>query len=531
MNSKLSLSTIMKIVNIVFLIVIQNFILDCGMGIFAVSLIVYYLLYSILYGSLQTGIAKMVSVRNNKGMGEQSKHIVKPALAYVVITGIPVILFGTFALEDVAIKFLGMVYPVPVIQILLVTMVLTGITDVLCGYHAGNGNVLVVNISNLLRCILPVGFSIVILRMFHSYGSNVAALLKKSIIKDAYMAMGMAGTYLASTVCVFLVVVFFTIKSRLHFSHSNEVHTTVRRASANGFCTIHVKLMLNNVFVPLAVFIAVITYVHGINKAGLAIQDAYANMGILAGKLMLPIILIMIIFSEYIAREKYRLRIDYRKDEIKIMTIRTQYMIKNTIFMLLPPMIALAFLSQPIAKVVFTGQDSLSAKYMEYGASILLLGGVVYTLSAIVKSFDKEGLVWALQGGALIVQILFLSIGFSKGTGNSMLILSSFYFSLSLLLIIFLALICKVVRLDILDILLKIGKYGVAGIITMILFMILSKFIAMNIFLLFLSIFFGYLLYYLTLIALHGISKKDEATLKRTLNYYPVHFLRSRLRL
>lgn len=531
MNSKLSLSTIMKIVNILFLIVLQNVILDCGMGIFAVSLSVYYLLYSVLYGSLQNGISKMVSVRNNKGMGEHTKHIVKPALAYVVITGILVIVFATFALEGMADKFLGMVYPVPVIQILFVVMILTGITDVLCGYHTGNGNVLVTNIVDLLKCILPIGFSFFILRMFDSYGSNVSALLKNSIIKDAYMAMGIAGVYLITSVIVFFVVVFFTIKSRLQSARGNEVHATGRRASANGFFAMHVKLMLNNIFLPLSVFVSVVTYVKGVAKAGLAIQDAYTNMGILSGKLLLPIMLIMIIFSEYIAREKYRLRIDYRKDEIKIMTVRAQYMIKNSIFMLLPPMIALAFLSDPIAKVIFTGQDSLSAKYLEYGAAILLLGGLLFAVNAILKSFDREGFVWAMQGAALISQILFLTIGFSKGTGNSMLILYSFYFSYGLLLVVFLGMICKIIRLDILDILLKIGKYGVAGIITMILFMILSKFIVMNVFLLFLSVFFGYLLYYLTLLALHGISKKDEATLKRTLNYYPVHFLRSRLRL
>ena len=43
--------------------------------------------------------------------------------------------------------------------------------------------------------------------------------------------------------------------------------------------------------------------------------------------------------------------------------------------------------------------------------------------------------------------------------------------------------------------------------------------------------FLGYLLYYLTLLALKAINKKDEMALKRTLNYYPVVFLRSRLRL
>ena len=151
MNSKLSLSTIVKIVNIIFLMILQNYILDCGMGIFGVSFLVFYFLYSVLYGSLQSGIAKMVSIRNQKGVGEHSKHIVKPALAYVVFSSMVVAVFVAFCLNGLAGKLLGMVYPVPVIQILCVVMILAGVTDVLCGYHTGNGNGLVANIVDLLK--------------------------------------------------------------------------------------------------------------------------------------------------------------------------------------------------------------------------------------------------------------------------------------------------------------------------------------------------------------------------------------------
>ena len=162
---------------------------------------------------------------------------------------------------------------------------------------------------------------------------------------------------------------------------------------------------------------------------------------------------------------------------------------------------------------------------------MLLLIGLVYATSNIIKAFEKEVMVWIVQGGSLIAQVIFLLIGFSGVKGDSMMIIYSFYFYYAIQLILFMVLILQQVRLDFFDILMKLGKYGVAGIVMMILFMILDKFITMNIFLFLLSIFFGYLLYYLTLIALHGISKKDEAALKKTLNYYPVHFLRSRLRL
>ena len=87
MNTKMSMGALTKIVNIIFLIVLQNFVLDSAMGFFAVPLLLYYVVYTAFFNSLQDGIAKMVSIRNNKGINGNSKRIVKPALGYVVVFG------------------------------------------------------------------------------------------------------------------------------------------------------------------------------------------------------------------------------------------------------------------------------------------------------------------------------------------------------------------------------------------------------------------------------------------------------------
>ena len=88
MNTKLSISNIMKIVNILFLIVLENFILDCGMGFFSVSFLLLAMVYQLFTGGLQSSVSKMVSIRNGKGMGGNSRLILKPAIIYMIIIGI-----------------------------------------------------------------------------------------------------------------------------------------------------------------------------------------------------------------------------------------------------------------------------------------------------------------------------------------------------------------------------------------------------------------------------------------------------------
>ena len=75
MNVKISFGSIMKIANIIFLIVLENIVLDCGMGFFAVSLLVYMVFYMIFFDGLQNGISKMVTIRNSKGIHGNSKRI------------------------------------------------------------------------------------------------------------------------------------------------------------------------------------------------------------------------------------------------------------------------------------------------------------------------------------------------------------------------------------------------------------------------------------------------------------------------
>lgn len=532
MNAKISFGSLTKLINIVFLIVLENFVLDGAMGLFSVPLVLYYVIYTIFFSSLQAGIAKMVSIRNNKGINGNAKRIVKPALSYVVIAGALITGIVYLIMETSAVSLFKVTYPVPVILILCMVLILNGITDVLCGYHIGNGNGGVANIINVLKMIFPIVFSVFVIRSFSGYGEKISALLKNAVVVDAYAAMGIATVYAMTAVLMCLVVVVLTIYTRKYSKIEKSVRgIDSRRSVAGGFLTVNSRIMMNHIFWVLSIGVCTILYLKSVMKTELSIADAYTNIGVLFTRVLLPVLLVMIIFAEYIAKEKHRLHIDYRKDEYKTMVVRTQYMIKNTLFMLLPPTMILVFLAGSIAKEFYNGQVVLASKYLHNGGCILLLAGLSYALCSIMSAFDKEKTVWVIQGGSLIAQIIFLLIGFSKSNADSMMILYSFYLYFGIQICAFFVLVYTTVRLDLLDIMLKLGKYGVAGIIMMILYIILEKFVSMNIFLVFLSVFLGYLLYYLTLIALHGISKKDEAALKRTLNYYPVHFLRSRLRL
>lgn len=522
----------MKIVNILFLIVLENFVLDCGMGFLGTSFLLMAVVYTILFGGLQTGISKMVSIRNSKGLNSNASRILKPALIYVFVVGIALFLLSFFSADSVCVGLWRTSFPSSVIQVMFLILLINGFIDVICGYQNGNGNAVILNMANLFRMILPIPIVFFMLPSFTKYGKKVAALLQNNSATSAYMALSVACVYLLTSILVLLIVLLLCVRMRMP-SHDGKNMRTMdsKRMMYGGIFSSSFKISIHQLFPILSVLAALLIYLHMAGKYSITVENTFINIGIMFAKILLPAAFILSIFGEYITKEKYRLHIDYKKGDPKTALIRSQYMIKNSFFMLLPPSIILTFLADPLVKVFFSGQYNLSAKVLQAGGFLILLAGGVHALNAIMKASDMELPALGIQILSFIVQVLYLFLALNGSNAGSIYIIYSFYLYFGIQLVLNFMFLYRSMRFDLMDILMKLGKYGAASIVMMVLFIILDKFVMMNVLLILLSMFLGYLLYYLTLLALKAISKKDEMALKRTLNYYPVAFLRSRLRL
>ena len=522
----------MKIVNILFLIILENFVLDCGMGFLSASFLLMAVFYTILFGGLQTGISKLVSIRNSKGLNSNGSRILKPALIYVIIIGVLLFMLSFFVADAFCIGLWRTSFPGSVIKVMFLLMLINGVIDVICGYQNGNGNAVIMNIANLLRMILPVPIVFFILPIFTKYGEKVSALLQNTSATSAYMALGVSCVYLLASMIILLAVLLLCIRMRMpHHGGRNMRTMDSKRMMYGGIFSSSFKISMYQIFPLLSIVAVVFFYLSLAGKYDIPVESTFINIGILFVKLLLPEAFILFVFSEYITREKYRLHMDYKKGDPKTALIRSQYMIKNSFFMLLPPSVILTFLADPLVKVFFSGQYNYSAKVLQAGGFLVLFAGVVHALNAIMKSSNMELPAFGMQFLAFAIQTVYLIFSLNQSGADSMNIVYSFYVYYGVQLIFDFMCLYRNVRFDLMDILMKLGKYGAASIVMMVLFIILDKFVMMNVFLFLLSVFFGYLLYYLTLIALKAVNKKDEMALKRTLNYYPVAFLRSRLRL
>lgn len=532
MKTKASFAGIMRLVNIVFLIVLENFALDNGMGYYGIAVLIYSLMYMILMGSMHASISKMVNARNNRGLVNSSAKLLRVGISYSFVAGVIVSIFSYLFAEKIMQSMFGNAYAGPTVHIFAFVFLINAMIDVITGYFIGKGNALLNNLSQLLKTFLPIIISLIVVRFMKSYGKNVAGLLKNKLFENAYTSMGIAITYGVALFVVLIVVVLIAIRNREHIVEQKAIRGVDSKRSVFGyFLELSFKILFNQIFPLLTITLSAVLYLSIAYKAGVSPSSSFANLGILFAKVLLPLCFVLTIFDEYVNREKIRMHIDYRKDDYKIVCMRGQYMIKNTFFLLLPPTLVLAFLADPFVKVFYTGNYNLSAAILQKAGFLLLFAGLAYVIISILKAVENELVAFIIQVISFVVQFIFLIVMLNKSQGSSQVVLYSFYIYFLIQIVLGFMVLYKSIRMDLTEMLVKIGKYGIASVVTMIVFIMLDRFVMMNVFLMILSIVFGYLIYYLTIIALRGISKKDVQALKRTVNYFPVMFLTSRLHL
>ena len=532
MKVNMSFSKITSVINIVFLIILENFAMDLGMGYFGISLLFMYLLYELLAGGVSSSIVKMVSARVGRDDTNGAARVFKAGLIYNLIVGGLVILFGFLFGNPIFHALSGSSYFGPVLIVLSFVFLVDGFLNVMTAYYSGTKNDALNFLIRILKTVLPIPVSFLILKVVSGYGRDVAALLKNPAVENAYFAIGISFTYLLAFLIVFLVAVFIMLKNHELFSVSGHQYGMDSKFHMIlNFMAVSVRYSIRNIITLLALTFSILLYMALSLRHSGSSAAAVTTAGILFTRVLLPFYLLATLFSEYCGRERNRLHMDFLKGENRIACTRCQHMIKNTFFLFLPVAVACTFLSEPIVKVFYTGKYSASSVLLKKSGFLILCVGLCMTVIYILKGLTKERTALSLQFAGLAAQMISMFFLYRHFDGKAECIIFSFYIYYLVQIIPGFAIIFHEVRMNLLELLIKIGKYLLAALITTVLYVVLDRFIMMNVFLMILTFVMGYLVYYLTVIAVRGISKTDVQALKNTLAYLPVSFLTSRLHL
>lgn len=510
-----------RLLYLIFWMIVGYIAGDAGAGFYYVAMIICQFVFLIFMGGLKETVAKMTAARVSKGFHNNAGKVFRMglfiAILFGAITGFAFLVFGRSIME----LLYGYTLPASVLGFFGIYYILVAINSCLMGYHQGMGFVGFCMIGEIVEGLLLVILSPFIVGKLYTYGTRVSALLKEPLYANLNGAIGGVLTQCIGICVSSLIVIVGIILVRKNSKVESEVRGVNNR---KGFFKIYLKSsmrLLEEAAIPVLMLLSMAVI---FTKAGASllidIKELFTGIGVFAGKFLIVMLAPFVIFLEYVNRERRKIKADFNKEEHKNIKIRAGYLIKNTLYLMLPVCATAITLAKPIVMIFFGGRMSVGVTMVRLGGIIIILAALSYASKAVLKAVELHlyGAISALAGYAAMLVFLLPSV--SSGLNINLLVYSIIIYYL-VQAVVSCLLVYRMVDVFVIDIGMKAAKVFIATILLIVAEAILDKFIVMNIVFLLLTLMVAYTLYFVALGVLRGINAKDVKSLKGTLSYYP----------
>lgn len=231
---------------------------------------------------------------------------------------------------------------------------------------------------------------------------------------------------------------------------------------------------------------------------------------------------VLIIFKDYITKQKKFLHQDFKQEEYKSLIFRFNYLLANTLFIILPIMLSILVFSNNLATNIFKVEDEALAGIIRIAGVLVLFIGVDLFFKITLESINGSKVAFLGDiAGFLATMFYLIAIGKNELTITKILI--ALVLNYSILLIIHGYFSIKYVGLRLNDLLSKIIKISISAAVMLVVEIIFNKLFNMNLLILLIAIVISYVFYFAVIVAIKTYSHKDVNTLEGTISYYPVN--------
>ncbi len=516
-----------RIFNIAFWLILAYLAGDVGMGFYFTAFVVFYLLSSVMTEGTKQAVARMVTVRRSKGLHHNSRLVFKYAFLLSLLYGGLCAFVLWFFSGSFFESLIGYRLPESVLAVFGLYFVIYNVKSVIYGYFMGKGDTLVCIAAELIRCLILVSLGPVLIIRMYGYGIKVSALLGNPLYANLNGAIGAVITQaIGAVVCIIVII----IGDRIAGMVDREVYNSVKGVDNGRSITLSLikadaLYLVSKGLFSVVLFAACVIYLRFAHATGTDVKEAFLMLGAFAGK-FLPIIgFVMIFYTEYNERECKKIRQDVSSEEHKTANLRIEYLIKNTIYMLLPIALFVIIMAGPIAAILYSGRISYGAVLIRRGGILILFIGLSVMCKGILTSIRINLLSFAGPLLGLIVVLGSLIVMCASGNADALNIVNALILGYLTDSLISFLIVCRYVGPDLIDIGFKCGKIAAGALIYAGIIAILDNFIVMNIIYVIIALIIAYGGYIVTIAVLKGIDRRDINSLKGTLMYYPTFFI------
>ena len=514
-----------RILNLIFIMIVGYLAGDCGMGFYFVTFILFQTLYILGVGGLKETVARMVDVRRKKGFHDNAQKIFRMGLFVALFIGAAVGLAFWFLGGSIMQTVYGYALPSSILMFFGIYYVLSAVNEVLAGYYQGMGNVGYCLISEIAESVVLMVAAPILIKKMYVYGNKVSALLKNPLYSNLN---GSIGAVIAKCIAmaVGLVIIIVGIASVLRFGRDDyEVKgVDTKRSFVKTYVKTMISILEDKFIISLTLLVMTAVFVRAGIGLGANIKELFTCVGVFAGKYLVVLAFPFIIFMDYVDKEKRKLRADYSRDEHKTIRIRAGYLMKNSLYIMIPVCATVITLAKPIVMIFFDGKMSMGVTLVRSGGIVLLLAAISYACKTILRSvgLTMYSLIGSLVG--FVSMLVFLVPSVSTSLNVNMLVYAFIVYYL-VQAVAACVLTIRMVDVNIIDVGIKGVKVIIGTIILVIIEAVIDKFLVMNVIFLLITLVVAFAVYFIVVALLRGITRKDVNSLKGTLIYYPTYLV------
>lgn len=498
---------------------------DTGIGFFFSAFVIYQFLFLIFLSAISDTIAKLVSVRKSNGFHDNAQKVFYFGVFTSIAIGILIgIILGT-AGDNIMRGLYGYSIPSSILSFFGIYFFITSIKNCLSGYSKGLGYGRYVNYADIAQYILLLLLTPLLVRNMYRYGIKVSNLLKNTLFANLDGAIGAVIAQCISLTIATIIIIVLTM-----IVHSSTPLDSAVRGINNKrtFVKAYLLTTLNNIIDKMGIILVLLTITIIYIKAGAGYQadtrELFTTLGVFAGKYIVIIAAPFIVFTEFVDKEKRRIRNEYNHDEHKNIRMRAGNLLKNTLYMMVPLALYVVVLSTPLAYIFFAGKMSMGAVMLRKGGIVILFAAISYSCRTLLRSVDLDLYAVISIVAGYLGMCIFMITSVASGMNANLLVYSLIvYYFLQMLFSAFF--VYRMLDIYIMDILIKALKIIIASSCMIILLAIVDKFVDLNLITLILLTIGGYAVYYVLIGILKGATEKDMTSLKGSLTYYPTYIV------
>lgn len=376
-------SIVVRLIGLLYRIPLTNILGDEGNGLYGYAFEVYNIALLLSSYSLPLAVSKLVSARANNGERKNGYRVFKLAIGVAIVIGFVVALVVFFGADFIAGTIMKAPMSAYALRMLAPCLFIVAVLGVMRGYCQGVGTTIPTAVSQVAEQIVNAIVSIVAASYFVKIGLEVAAEKGNDSYAAAYGAAGgTMGTVMgALTALIVMTLIIGAYRKVIHKQIKREVNVP-----EESYQFIFKILMLT------AIPVVMSTAIYNINS--ILDQGIYNNLmlsqgfteeeyttlwGMYSGKYKVLQNVPLSISNAFATSVIPSLTVAVVAKNKKEIHQKIGLAIRLSMLIAMPSFIGFLIFAEPILNLLFTGDNSTSAKIMMLGSFAI----VFYCLSTI----------------------------------------------------------------------------------------------------------------------------------------------------